>query len=101
WEALNQQDLGTDYVVFAHLLDKDGKVIAQHDGAPNNSTEPTSAWVAGQIVTDPHTLTFLEGAAYTGPAALEIGIYDPRTFQRLTLPDGQDHIILPMTVTVD
>ncbi|MCE5259577.1 MAG: glycosyltransferase family 39 protein, partial [Chloroflexi bacterium] len=47
WEALNQQDLGTDYVVFAHLLDKDGKVIAQHDGAPNNSTEPTSAWVAG------------------------------------------------------
>jgi mannosyltransferase len=100
WEALNQQPLATNYVVFTHLLDKDGKVIAQHDGTPADGDSPTSSWVAGQIITDPHALAFLGGSDYTGPASIEVGLYDPLSSKRLTLSNGEDHLVLPIVITV-
>lgn len=100
WEALNQQPLETNYTVFTHLLDKDGKVIAQHDGIPAGGNEPTSSWVARQIVIDQHALVFLEGSDYAGLATLEVGLYNPLTFQRLTLSNGEDHLVLPINITV-
>ena len=100
WEALNQQPVATNYVVFTHLLDKDGKVIAQHDGTPSDGNTPTSSWVAGQIITDPHALAFLGGSDYTGPASIEVGLYDPLSSKRLTLSNGEDHLVLPIVITV-
>ena len=101
WEALNQQPLEMNYTVFTHLLDKDGKVIAQHDGMPASGNEPTSSWIKGQIVTDRHALVFPEDSNYAGSATLEVGLYDPLTFQRLTLSNGDDHFVLPINITVD
>jgi len=44
-----------DYVVFLHLLDEKGQIVAQRDIAPAGGTRPTSGWIAGEVVVDLHT----------------------------------------------
>ena len=87
------------YTVFAHVLGSNGRLIGQHDGPPVNGTRPTTGWVAGEYLSDPHPMTFRE-SDYTGEAIIEVGLYDPVTGARLTTPDGQDHFILPVTLQV-
>ena len=101
WQALNQQALTRNYVVFTHLLDASGRLIAQHDGQPDEGRQPTSSWLLDQVVSDTHTLVWLEETAdYRGLATLEVGLYDPANSQRLALPDGSDRLILPLELTV-
>jgi mannosyltransferase len=99
WEAISDEPPDIDYVVFTHLLDGERQMVAQHDGAPADGRWPTSTWIKGQIIADTHELGFLE-REYAGAATLEVGLYDPTMFQRLTTPSGQDHIVLPPSVTV-
>lgn len=89
----------TAYTVFAHMLAADGRLIGQHDAPPANGERPTTSWVAGEYITDPHLMTFRE-AGYTGSAAISVGLYDPATGVRLTLADGTDAVMLPVTLTV-
>ena len=90
WRALRTPE--TSYRVFTHLLDADGKVIAQQDGFPVNSTRLTTSWVPDEYIVDPYTLEFLpEGRSYRGPAHLEVGFYDPDTGQRVLAAGGADH----------
>lgn len=89
------------YRVFTHLLDADGRVVAQHDGLPANGARLTTGWVSGEYVVDPHALTFLpERSDYRGPARLEVGFYDPETGDRVPVANGADHIVLPVEITV-
>ncbi|MCD4687346.1 MAG: hypothetical protein K8S97_15565, partial [Anaerolineae bacterium] len=82
------------YHVFTHLLDPDGRVIAQHDGMPVNYTRPTTGWVANEFISDPYALEFLpEFRDYRGPARLEIGFYDPETGDRVPVANGVDYIV--------
>jgi hypothetical protein len=37
---------------------------------------------------------------YTGPARVEVGLYDPATMERLPLSSGETFILLPTTLTV-
>ncbi len=91
----------TSYRVFSHLLDADGRVIAQHDGVPVNDTRLTTGWVPGEYIADPHGLTFLpDRMDYRGPARLEVGFYDPETGRRVPVSQGADHIMLPIEITV-
>jgi hypothetical protein len=99
WRALRTPD--TSYRVFTHLLNADGKVIAQQDGFPVNNTRLTTGWVPDEYIVDPYALEFLpEGLSYRGPAHLEVGFYDPDTGQRVLAAGGADHIILPIEITV-
>jgi hypothetical protein len=99
WRALRTPQ--TSYRVFTHLLNADGKVIAQQDGFPVNNTRPTTGWVPDEYIVDPYALEFLpEGRTYRGPAHLEVGFYDPDTGQRVLAAGGADHIILPIEITV-
>jgi hypothetical protein len=99
WRALRTPD--TSYRVFTHLLNADGKVIAQQDGFPVNNTRLTTGWVPDEYIVDPYALEFLpKGLAYRGPAHLEVGFYDPDTGQRVLAAGGADHIILPIEITV-
>lgn len=84
--------------VFAHLLDADGRVIAQHDSPPANGARPTTGWAVGEFVGDLHEMTVSGG--YTGPASIEIGLYDPATGERVRTADGADHVVLPTPVTI-
>jgi hypothetical protein len=91
------------YTVFTHLLDANGRLIAQHDGPPVGGRRPTTGWVQGEFITDPHPMRFrpdltpdqLRTIINTGPALIEVGLYDPTTGDRVSAADGADHVVLP------
>ena len=102
WESLAEMD--TDYTVFTHLLDDEGRVVGQHDGFPGNSFrlteiwQPatfklTSRWQPGEIMRDVHYLS-LSPDCKPGIGALEVGMYNHWTGQRLSTANGQDRLIL-------
>jgi hypothetical protein len=68
WRAA--QKLSGDYHLFVHVLDQNGKLIAQADTIPGGGTFPTSQWSVPQ--------TWIEHVAISLPADLppgEYGIY--------------------------
>lgn len=98
WESLSSK-ITTGYAVFTHLLAEDGRLIAQHDGAPANGQRPTHEWLAGEYVIDLHNLVWRD-MIYTGPARLAVGLYDPATGERLKTADGFDSFFLTQSFTV-
>jgi hypothetical protein len=91
--------LGRDYKLFAHLLDRDGKTVAQHDVVVvDPSWRPTSQMPPG-------TRLRIE-VEVVGPAdrvragqAIGIGFYDERSGERLPLePAAPEHrLVLPVS----
>ena len=98
WESL-ADGAETSYAVFAHVLAGDGRLIGQHDGIPVRGTRPTTGWVAGEYLIDPHPMTFRQ-PDYVGEAVIEVGVYDPGTGARLATPEGENRFILPVTLQV-
>lgn len=85
-----------DYTVFMHLLTPDGRVVAGQDGPPVNGYRPTSGWQPGETVTDRRALAVPADAAAEA-YALEIGLYDGATGERLPVTvDGavQDRVLV-------
>ncbi|HLY66401.1 MAG TPA: hypothetical protein VKU60_12775, partial [Chloroflexota bacterium] len=92
WQALRTPP--TDYTVFVHVLDAQGRLIAQNDSPPQDGTYPMSLWDAGEIVDDRHAINL------SGGAKLEIGLYAQPDLQRLPALDTatgaqSDSIIVP------
>ncbi len=87
-----------NFKVTVQVLSSDNQVVAQHDSVPANWTRPTAGWLPGEVIVDPHAMTFRE--RYSGPALIEVGLYDPWTQARVPLPNGQDHVLLPVELTV-
>ena len=87
------------YVVFAHLLNAEGRLIAQHDGPPAEGQRPTTGWIAGEYIADPHVMQWLE-SDYRGAAVIEVGLYDPTSGQRLRTPTGDSRLLLPSSIMV-
>ncbi|MCW5854398.1 MAG: hypothetical protein KIT87_30290, partial [Anaerolineae bacterium] len=85
--------------VFTHLLDANGRLIAQHDSPPADGQRPTPGWIVDEYIIDPHRLTFSE-TGYTGEAVLEVGLYDPATGNRIPTPDRTGRLLLPTTIHV-
>jgi len=87
WQCLRPVD--RRYRVFIHLLDRDGQAVAAQEAGPADGFYPTDAWTAGDVVRDPHRLTFADERA-AAAVGLEIGLVDPATGERLpvTLGDG-------------
>jgi 4-amino-4-deoxy-L-arabinose transferase-like glycosyltransferase len=83
WHALQTPD--KDYRVFVHLLDSQGQIVAQHDGAPDNGELPTLGWLPGEYLSDTHRLA-LPPTLRAGAYRLLVGLYDPTTRQRLAEP---------------
>ncbi len=75
------------YKVFAHLLDAEGRIHAQHDAVPANWSRPTTGWLPGEIVTDAHELT-LSASVPPGDYVLEVGLYEEQSGVRLPVLDG-------------
>ncbi len=65
----------TSYTVFVHLVDEEGKKVAQHDGLPFDGIYPTTRWAAGELVRDTHTLTVPAGLP-PGRYSLRAGMYE-------------------------
>jgi serine/threonine protein kinase len=80
WRALRSND--THYVVFVHLIGPDGRLVAQQDAEP---ISPTTTWVPGAEVVDPHQVGIPAGQP-TGRYQLRTGMY----------PQGQPGSRLPV-----
>lgn len=80
-----------DYTVFVHLVDPSGAVIGQHDAPPGGAT--TRGWAAGTTRDDNHGILVPFGTP-PGVADIQVGLYNPATGRRLTLPDGSDSLSL-------
>lgn len=92
WQAWGQ--VRGDYTLFVHLVDEEGRILAQEDAPPAGGERPTSGWRPGEIVADAHTLRLPQGAS--GPLRLALGWYIPQTGERLplaraALPAEPDH----------
>jgi hypothetical protein len=102
WQAKSSID--RDYVVFVHLLDKENRIRAQHDGQPGNNELSTTTWIPGEYVRDNHRLVLPIDLPY-GDYRLVVGMYLPDRGERLlvTTPDNQpigDHIVLDSPLRV-
>lgn len=96
WRAL--APTAVPYTVFTHLVERGERLRAQHDGPPVAGTRPTVGWLPGEYLRDVHEIV-LDPEIPPGPYRLQVGLYDPRTGDRLPvyLEDGQpagDRVIL-------
>jgi hypothetical protein len=88
------------YKVFVHVLDLSGQhVVAQRDSEPKNGEAPTTSWVVGEMLEDAYALD-LPGGLAPGDYPVEVGVYDPRSGDRLTLANGDNHLVLATRVAV-
>ncbi len=96
WQAKGW--MGTDYTVFTHLLDADGRIRGQKDNMPVNGSRPTTGWAEGEIIVDEYEIR-LNPDAPRGEYTIEIGMYEAESGARLPILDGNgqvigDHILL-------
>jgi len=82
WRAASGLD--QDYTVFVHLLDSSSKLITQADSQPRGGAYPTSAWAAGDVIPDDHTLKLPADLA-PGDYGIRVGLYLAPNGPRLPL----------------
>jgi hypothetical protein len=70
-----------DYWVFVHFLDANGELMWTDDHQP---TTPTREWKPGAAVEYSRTV-FLPKFPYTGTTVVEVGLFSPKSGQRLPL----------------
>ncbi|MBI1876769.1 MAG: hypothetical protein HYR94_00760 [Chloroflexi bacterium] len=90
WQT--QTLLTTRYKVFAQLLTADNTLVAQSDNFPAAGQRPTTGWLPGEIIADPHILT-LATSLVPGSYRLVAGLYDPLTGQRLPVVNAEGQAI--------
>jgi hypothetical protein len=92
WQAM--APVNSNYVVFVHLLDAAGGIVAQGDGVPVNGRYPTSAWEVGESIIDSHLIA-LPPDLPDGKYRLIVGLYDPIDGIRLPLARQEmDFVVL-------
>jgi len=90
WTA--DQSLERQLKVFVHLIDRDGRIVAQSDAFPAAGRWPNSWWQPGLYLREQHTLAL--GAPYAGDNyEILIGVYDAVTGERLPAFDGRGDLI--------
>lgn len=79
------------YTVFAHLVDAEGELQAQHDGWPVQGLWPPTCWQTGEAIVDPIQIP-VPADLTLGDYELLVGLYDAKNYQRLKLEDGGNSI---------
>jgi hypothetical protein len=97
WQRADQID--HPYVVFNHVLDAQGRIAAQQDGPPQAGQPLMTCWQPNEIYQDRHVIG-LKPDAPPGPYALEMGLYNAQTNQRVPVleADGTqtDHVVIEL-----
>lgn len=87
WQA--RQEMSTDYNLFIHVFDGEGRQVGHVDVPPGGPFQPTSAWGHNRFIDWPHRVPLEVGSIdnIDGDGSLwaTLGIYDPSTFERLSL----------------
>jgi hypothetical protein len=82
--------LHQEYMLFAHLLDKENRILAQSDV---RGERPTSTWRAGDRVTTSLTWTAAPDADLDDWQQIIVGWYDA-SGTRLLLQEGDDYVVV-------
>ncbi|NIN70253.1 MAG: hypothetical protein GTO63_37360 [Anaerolineae bacterium] len=82
WQA--REDVQDSYKVFLHLLDEEGRLVAQRDSQPVGGSRPTATWLEGDEISDNYGVMI---PANTDPGwyRLVVGMYEPDTGRRLPI----------------
>ena len=80
WQAVEPD--GQDYMIFMHLVDEQGNLVAQADGPPQNGRYPTSILEPGEQILDTHLFDLPDGLQ-SGEYQILVGVYHPETGVRL------------------
>jgi len=86
-----------NFFIFTHIIDTDGSIVAQHDGAPVGNLRPFTTWEPGEVITDRYAIR-LPADLPSGNYQVVTGIYNPASQLRLIITEGSD---LPDSVLVD
>ncbi|HUM69697.1 MAG TPA: hypothetical protein PLK31_12735, partial [Chloroflexota bacterium] len=87
WEVTGQPP--GNYLLFAHLINDDGLMIAQRDTHPGLGNFPTSQWQPGDRFVDTVRLHMPETMYAPDEATLSIGLYAPDAYRLgITAADG-------------
>lgn len=89
WQA--KTAIAEDYTVFAHAVDAQGKVQAQHDSRPQNGLQATSAWRADEAFEDRRAIVLPDDVA-PGQYWVDVGLYNAE--KRLELATGDNFLRL-------
>jgi hypothetical protein len=82
WRALARPDF--DYSAFVHLIDRDGRIVAQQDHAPGEARGyPPREWAVGDLVRDEHLLT--APGIRLDEHRLRVGLYNWQNGQQLPI----------------
>lgn len=85
WRALARPD--RSYTVFVHVLDAQGRLVAQRDSPPRGGVAPTDLWLPGDSLADEYVVDLPAGLPY-GRYSLKVGLYNPVSGQRLPAVDA-------------
>jgi len=80
-------------------LDAQNKIVGQRDEPPGHGNRPTTGWVAGEYLADPHDVT-IDPATPPGAYQLEVGLYDPQTGQRVQTDAQTDRAVVGQVMVV-
>lgn len=92
-------------VRFVHLIDSEGRLVAQQDTIPCNGECPATSWLAGEVLQDEAILD-LPPSLVEGQYTLVAGWYDSNTLQRLMALDDRgtplpdQRVELPFSVEI-
>jgi len=91
WQV--QQVPAQPVTAFVHVYDRDGKLLAQHDGPLGQEGSPVnyipiSLWQAGDRIRDVHAIP-LQSSSLPEDYAVAVGLYDPATVTRLPARSAQ------------
>jgi len=81
--------LQTDYHVFTHVIDAEGRIVQQYDAAPADGRYPTGQWRVDTLIEDARSIRF-ETPLAPGTYRVLVGLYQPADGTRLpvTSADG-------------
>jgi hypothetical protein len=98
WRA--DDPLPDDYTMFVHVLDTEGRLVAQHDGQPIYGYFPTSQWPPGEVIPDRIAIPLPEDLP-PGRYSLIAGMYTWPSLNRLNVADGGTDFIPLTSISVD
>ena len=88
WEVTGQPP--GNYLLFVHLIDDNGLIVAQRDTHPGLGRFPSSRWQTGDRFVDSLDLYLPESAYTPNVATLSIGLWVQDAYRvGITGPDGQ------------
>lgn len=83
-------------MLFTHLLDENGVLVAQRDALD----APSWQWQAGDVVVQAHDVVVPEDVL-PGPYSAVVGLYDAVSGARLAVAGGSDVIAVPGIAVVE